>query len=199
MPEVTISQKAIDLILRFEGLNQPGQWPGGDSGITIGIGYDLAYHTVDQFETDWEGLDVDLRKRLKPTIGLRGIAAKNRAPSLADIKISSTIAKQVFVVKMLPCCRQQTMLAFPGMERLPLDAQGALISLVFNRGTSMVDSKPGNRQEMRAIRDAVARQDLQKIARQLHLMKRLWENKNLDGLLRRREAEAELVAACLSA
>ena len=35
---------------------------------------------------------------------------------------------------------------------LPLDAQGALVSLVFNRGTSMEGDR---RAEMRAIRDAV--------------------------------------------
>ena len=50
---------------------------------------------------------------------------------------------------------------------------------------------------MRAIRDAVARQDLREIANQLRSMKRLWVGKNLDGLLRRRDAEAELVESCI--
>src|SRR5581483_9816573 len=31
-----IPQPAIDLILSDEGLDQPGKWPGGESGITIG-------------------------------------------------------------------------------------------------------------------------------------------------------------------
>jgi GH24 family phage-related lysozyme (muramidase) len=96
-------------------------------------------------------------------------------------------------VKMIPCCQHQTMTTFPGVDKLPLDVQGALVSLVFNRGMSMVDTKPGDRAEMRTIRDAVARQDLRAIADQLRQMKRLWENKNLDGLLLRREAEARLV------
>ena len=89
--------------------------------------------------------------------------------------------------------------AFPGLEKLPADAQGALVSLVYNRGTSMVD-KPGEdrRKEMRAIRDAVEEQDLQEIADQLRSMKRLWAGKGLDGLLARREAEAELVESTIT-
>ncbi len=38
-----LSDKALQLILGAEGLDQPGNWPGGQSGITIGIGYDLGY------------------------------------------------------------------------------------------------------------------------------------------------------------
>ena len=48
-----ISSKALQLILNAEGLDQPGNWPGGASGITIGIGYDLGYITVDRFESEW--------------------------------------------------------------------------------------------------------------------------------------------------
>jgi GH24 family phage-related lysozyme (muramidase) len=54
------------------------------------------------------------------------------------------------------------------------------------------------RAEMRAVRDAVAVQDLAEIAAQLRAMKRLWEGQGLDGLLRRREAEAQLVESCLA-
>ena len=59
------------------------------------------------------------------------------------------------------------------------------------------DSAEDRRKEMRAIRDAVARQDMKDIAAQLRLMKRLWVGKNLDGLLKRRDAEAELVESCI--
>jgi GH24 family phage-related lysozyme (muramidase) len=47
---------------------------------------------------------------------------------------------------------------------------------------------------MLAIRDLVARGDLAGIAAQIRSMKRLWEGKGLDGLLRRRDDEAALVA-----
>jgi GH24 family phage-related lysozyme (muramidase) len=198
--QAAISNRALELIVDSEGLNQPGKWPGGLSGITIGIGYDLGYVTVDQFESDWgELLPVDARSRLAGCIGLRGIRAKNRAASVGDIRIPRAKAERVFTQKTLPATAQRTEQAFPGCDRLPSDARGALASLVYNRGTSMVDDSPEDRRrEMRAIRDAVARGDLQAIADQLRAMKRLWAGRHLDGLVARREAEAKLVEACIA-
>jgi GH24 family phage-related lysozyme (muramidase) len=175
------------------------EWPGGASGITIGIGYDLGYVTVDQFESDWgEFLSTQDIKRLRSVVGLRGIKAKNKAASLSDIKIKRTDAEKVFIERTIPLTQFKAEQAFRGIDELPLDAQGALVSLVYNRGTSMADDSPEDRRkEMRAIRDAVARQDMKDIAVQLRLMKRLWIGKNLGGLLKRRDAEAELVESCI--
>lgn len=190
-----ITDKAKQLILEFEGKDQPGRWPGGGSGITIGIGYDLGYVTVDQFESDWEPyLSADALARLKTAIGKTGIAAKNRAPQFADIKIKPQDAENVFFNRTLPLHALRTEQALPGVTALPADAQGALLSLVFNRGTSMVGDR---RREMWAIRDAVQQKDLPEIATQLRSMKRLWMGKGLDGLLKRREAEAKLVEGCI--
>jgi len=94
----------------------------------------------------------------------------------------------------------RTRRAFPGFDVLPLDVQGALVSLVYNRGTRMTDSPGTNdRREMRAIRDLVAGGMVAGIAEQLRLMKRLWVGKGLDGLLRRRDAEAALVESAIGA
>jgi len=193
---IALTDKAKKLIIEFEGLNQPYNWPGGDSGITLGIGYDLGYVTVDQFESDWGPcLPVDPLKRLRDAVGKRGIAARNRAAQFQDIKIKRKDAETVFVERNLPLYAFKTELAFPGITELPADAQGALVSLVFNRGTSMEGDR---RSEMRAIRDAVTRRDLQEISDQLRSMKRLWVNKGLDGLLQRRDEEAELVESCIA-
>jgi len=196
-----ISTKAVQLICSAEGFDQPADWPGGASGITIGMGYDLGYTTVDRFESDWgDILPASQMQRLKEVVGLRGLSAKVRAHEFSDIKINPEDAKKVFTERTLPIEQAKAQLAFPGFDKLPLDAQGALISLVYNRGTSMFD-KPGEdrRQEMRAVREAVAVGDLQEIANQLRFMKRLWEGKGLDGLIKRREDEAALVESSIGA
>lgn len=192
---LTITDKAFRLILSAEGLDQPGKWPGGGSGITIGIGYDLGFVTPEQFEEDWdEYLTDDEIERLKTVIGLTGGSAQMRAPQFTDIKIKREDAEAVFKERTLPLHSQRTEDAFPGVDELPPDAQGALVSLVFNRGPGMDGDR---RKEMRAVRDAVAEQDLQEIADQIRAMKRLWEGKGLDGLLKRRDAEADLVESAI--
>src|SRR5512139_1943110 len=192
---ITLTDKAKELIMDFEGLDQPSKWPGGSSGITLGIGYDLGYVTVDQFESDWGPyLTSDQLNRLRDAIGKRGIAARNRAVKFEDIKIERKDAEKVFLERNIPLFALKTEMTFPGITKLPPDAQGALVSLVFNRGTSMEGDR---RREMRAIQAAVANGDLQKIADQLRSMKRLWVNQGLDGLLERRDKEAEVVESCI--
>jgi GH24 family phage-related lysozyme (muramidase) len=82
---------------------------------------------------------------------------------------------------------------FPGLEQLSPDAYGAIVSLVFNRGTSL---KGPSRLEMRKIRELVPNKQYKSIAAQLRKMKRLWEGKNMKGLLERRDAEANLIENC---
>ena len=190
-----VPDEALALILDAEGLDQPSQWPGGASGITIGVGYDLGFATADQFEEDWSPfLSTDEIERLKDVIGLSGDKASQRASEFRDIKIKRADAEQVFKERTLPLYSQRTEAAFPGVDQLPAAAQGALVSLVFNRGAGM---NGDSRREMRAVRDAVAEGNLQEIADQIRSMKRLWEGKNLGGLLKRRDAEADLVESAI--
>ena len=189
-----IPQKAIDLILNAEGVDQPWQWPGGASGITIGYGYDLGYEQ--NFVRDWDGyLASDVIARLQMALGKTGENAHIWAPRFSDIMIGKDIALAVFENFTLPHYTAETILAFPGLDRLPTLVRGALVSLVFNRGTGMIGAR---RTEMRAIRDAVTKGDLREIARQLRAMKRLWAGQGLDGLLKRREAEAQLVEEAMN-
>jgi GH24 family phage-related lysozyme (muramidase) len=46
---------------------------------------------------------------------------------------------------------------------------------------------------MRAIVDLVANKDYEGIAEEIEKSKRLWEHKGLDGLVIRREAEADMI------
>lgn len=191
-----LTEKAKKLIFDFEGIDQPCDWPGGESGITIGIGYDLGYESLDDFEKDWKPClgDTDFTT-LTQVCGLKGAQAQAKASALKTIKIKNSDAQQVFLERSVPKYQAQTQQAFPGVDNLPADAQGALFSLVYNRGTSM---NGDSRKEMRAIRDAVPNGDLKEIANQLRAMKRLWEGKGLAGLLKRRDAEADLVESCIA-
>lgn len=196
------SQKALKLILEFEGLNQPSQWPGGDSGISLGWGYDLGYQ--ENFEEDWSPyLTQEQIDRLKTAIGLKGQKAKEKTSEFKDIKITQEAANEVFLNSTLPEYINQTQRAFPGFDDLPEDAQGALVSLVYNRGASMNDnSSEDRRREMRAIKEIIPEYTndpkgvLREIANQLRSMQRLWLGK-FGGLVRRREAEAQLVESCI--
>jgi GH24 family phage-related lysozyme (muramidase) len=191
-----LTQKALDLIFEYEGLDQPGEWPGGESGITIGIGYDLGYIEVDEFRQDWSSClssgDCDA---LAAVVGLKSDAAKAKASGLKAIRINTDDARKVFIERSVPSYQAQTEQVFPGVNNLPPDAQGALVSLVYNRGTSLSGDR---RREMRAIRDAVPKGDLREIANQLRSMKRLWQGTDVSGLVARREAEAQLVESCIT-
>lgn len=171
-------------------LQQP-TWPGGSSGITIGIGYDLGYHNPTQIRKDWQNTipDKDLDKLIS-VAGLKSEDAKKALRRVNMIKIPLAIAQSVFYIAVLPRFAADTRKAFPGVEALPADAQTALLSLVFNRGTKMTGSR---RREMAAIRPRVLAVDLPGIAAQIRAMKRLWENTPLSGLIVRREEEALLL------
>ncbi len=167
-------------------------WPGGASGVTIGIGYDLGYNSAAQIQRDWVGrvADTDIDK-LKKVSGLKADKAKKQLHRLKAINITFDNAKTVFSESTLPRYAAATRKAYPGIEKLLPDAQAALLSLVYNRGASMSGSR---RKEMAAIRPLVLQQDYAGIAQEIQNMKRLWIGKNLAGLLKRRDDEADMVS-----
>lgn len=194
-----VSKKSLDMIISFEVSSKAAYnsryknpiWPGGDSGITIGIGYDIGYATVSQFKKDWEfrmtNAALDL---LSEACGKKGTAAKNILPRFRQISISYEDACDVFHQTTLPKYAKDTRGIYPGVQKLPPDAQGALLSLVYNRGASLSGDR---RKEMKNIVAHVANADLPKIAKEIRAMKRLWQGQGLDGLLTRREEEAAMV------
>lgn len=196
---MSVSKKGIDLILFHEissktyyqkKLSRP-IWPGGGSGVTIGIGYDLGYNTPNQIQKDWAGqLPPSDIEALTSVSGKKGKAAKTILDRVSQISVPLGSAQHVFYSTTLYRYGAKARTAYPGVENLFPDAQGALLSLVYNRGTAMAGPR---RKEMAAIVPLVAAQNYSGIADQITAMKRLWINKGLDGLLKRRNQEAILV------
>ena len=101
------------------------------------------------------------------------------------------LAWEVFHVVTVPKFYNVTKNAFPGFEEWPADVQGGLVSLVFNRGTSMEGDR---RREMRVIRDLVPQKNVKGIADQIWQMKVIWVGTSIEqGIARRRDAEADLI------
>jgi hypothetical protein len=187
----SIVQFEIGSRAQYEKLYSRPTWPRGESGVTIGIGYDLGFTARAQIEADWGPyLEQADRAALAAAQGAKGIAAQQLLRGLRHITIPLVAAEAVFYASTLPRFARLTRDTFPGVEKLPLDAQGALLSLVFNRGTSLGGER---RREMRAIRDALSgqRPSLEQIAAQVEAMQRLWPE--VRGLRDRRRSEASLI------
>jgi GH24 family phage-related lysozyme (muramidase) len=202
-----LSDDARALIIRFEVggdqnyyerfLEAP-TWPKGASGVTIGVGYDLGYNSAEHVGKDWgASLGTAVVARLSACCGLTGIAARDKIGSVHDIRVPWQAALSVFEANTVARYWAMTAKAYPGADALKPNAQGALLSLVFNRGTSMKADDP-KREEMRAIRPLVQSADYAGIAEQIKKMKRIWIGTEIEkGMGRRRDAEAALIMTCV--
>lgn len=195
-----ISKKSIELIIQhevggraiYDKKYNKVYWAGGQSGATLGIGYDMGYNTEKQFLADWSSnLNLNFINALRPLCGLKGEQVRGMIKGeVLNVRIPYNTAYEVFVKSSLPRYYALTKKIYPNMDLLNEDTQGALVSMVYNRGNKL---EGDSRAEMRAIVDLIAKQDYEGIAEQIEKSKRLWEGKGLDGLVVRREAEADLV------
>jgi len=206
-----LSKKSLDLILEFEVgggenyynkfLKNPA-WPEGQSGVTIGVGYDLGYVNKSEFSEDWKDLPKDIFDRLYKVVGIKGYNAKNLIRGLKDISIPWDLSLQVFNNKTVTKFWNLTKDTFPNFDKMPEDAKGGLVSLVFNRGNALEGDR---RREMKLIRDGMAitpifdQKALSFIANQIRNMKRIWAGGSIEkGMNRRRDAEAKLIEQSLN-
>lgn len=200
-------EEGLNFVVRFETasksfyerrLSKPN-WPGGASGVTIGIGYDLGL--TDQ-ETIYEILKGRLKEEqiliLSEAAGVRGDAARSLAAreDFQSIEISWETAQAIFRETMLLEFMRRTQRRFPRMREIHFACQIALISLVINRGDRL-DGE--GRRHMRRINDAIAARQPRRIPIHLRDMTQIWEGRGLDGLRQRREAEARLCEIGLEA
>jgi GH24 family phage-related lysozyme (muramidase) len=206
-----LSKKSLNLILEFEvggGENYYNKflknptWPGEQSGVTIGVGYDCGYVNKTEFTSDWKDLPQKDFDRLYKIVGIKGIAAKDLIRGLKDIVIPWDLSLKVFMNKTVTKFWNLARETFPNFDNLPEDAKGGLVSLVFNRGNSLEGDR---RREMKLIRDGMRitntfdQKALTFIANQIRNMKRIWIGGSIEkGMSRRRDAEAKLIEESLS-
>ena len=167
-------------------------WPGGASGPTIAIGIDCAYYTEKELSEIFYFLPKDQVALIKKASGKTGNSGKEYTKTLrsAGIIVDWDKAQEIFKKLTWSKFTDLAEKTFPGLVDLHPDAYGAIVSLVFNRGSSL---QGDSRLEMRNIRVLVPKKDYKRIAEEVRKMKRLWVGKKLDGLLERREAEAKLI------
>ena len=199
-----ISAESHKLVLDFEVDGRSGYEhkychpcrPPADSGITIGIGYDIGYDSPSEFAKSWKGeiSDEDFAA-LAPAVGLKGDVAQAFLPRVKHLVIPWEAAEKVYRKKTVPQEGRKTVTAFKGSEMLHTHCFGALFSLIYNRGAKMTGDR---RLEMRNIRDLVRDGRPDGIPNEIRAMKRLW-GADESGLLKRREAEARLFEKGLAA
>ncbi|MBY8607184.1 hypothetical protein K7N18_20370 [Burkholderia arboris] len=108
----------------------------------IAYGYDLGQQTEAMVRSDLNGFFTEAEiSRLLTALGKRGDAARAFIPSFHDIKISKPTALEMSK-RIKRRYAQFTVDAFPGVTKLHPHCQGALLSLVYNRGAQLED-KPG--------------------------------------------------------
>jgi len=162
------------------------------SGVTWGIGYDAHQTKKSVILQDWAKLPKPSPERLAETQPYYGRSAVEPWKKVRDIIVPWGHAIDVFdnidVGKWYEACKR----TFPGFEDLRPNCQGALVSLAFNRGTSLVGP---SRLEMRNIKSLIPKKDYAGIANEFRKMVRVWQNRPdiYNGMKRRRLAEAKLV------
>lgn len=195
-----ISERAIKLIIAFEVTSkdvyirkyQGVTRPGGQSGITMGVGYDLGYVTQEYLREDWSGyLSNDELKQLSIACNVRGTDANSLLLQLSNIRIPWDKADDQFRKKVLPIYIAATLGSLDNADLLSDDALGALVSLVYNRGASFTAT--GDRySEMRQIKKLMRNKQFDLIPDQLEKMAGLWTSRDVIGVAKRRHLEALL-------
>lgn len=196
-----ISREAFNLIVDeevsgkevYERKYRHPEKPGGQSGVTVGIGYDCGYSSAATIRNDWEGkIPHAMVEALASCAGYKGDAAFAQCARVKGlVNIPWEAAIDVFSNTSIPKYLKPTKANLPNFDDLHPHCQGVLLSLVYNRGASFQTA--GDRyREMREIRAAMLAHKPEKIPALLRSMKRLWTTKSVRGVALRREHEAAL-------
>ena len=185
-----ISKESAEFMIRWEGFKNTPYVPGESSGITLGYGYDLGYQNPEDVRNTLTGLYSENQiTRLLTVTGIIQNEARRRLGELSDIVISQENAMTLFL-KSKKRYAQLTVDIYPQILNLHPHCQGAILSLIYNRGNSLSRPNEESRREMKYIQNDFSAGSYDKIPDHIRDMKRLWPNTN--GLKDRRDGEAIL-------
>lgn len=190
---MNLSPKGIKAIVAWETggeaeYDRNPEWPGEQSGITIGIGWDLGHTLATDTSRAWsQHLDSNTIAALVGVSGRKGKDAQVILPHVRHLVIPWDAAMAVFEEVTIPTWFLRTLRIYPQVGEIHGDCAAALVSLVFNRGASLTGDR---RKEMLRIQELLRVGELDKIPEQFRAMKRLWPDSR--GLRRRRDEEATL-------
>lgn len=175
----------------YNKIYQHPEWPGGASGVTIGLGYDLGYTTHDKVINDFSGkISNDMLIACLSCVGKTGSTAFKLLKLVhSKITIPWSIALDVFLNNNIPQWINTVEHSLQNTNLLSPDSLGAMVSLAYNRGASFARS--GDRfLEMRAIALDMQTKNFKDIPNQFRRMSRLWPSTS--GVHKRRFREADL-------
>ncbi len=188
-----VSKKSFEDMLSDETYKEHPYVPAAassSSGITVGYGYDLGHQSAAQIRKDlgtyYSSEDVD---KFVAVAGLKKSDAKDKLPTVSTISISKDDALNL-AFDLKKRYADNVVDIYPESIKLHPHCQGALLSLIFNRGHNNIHT--ATRRELGEIQDALKAGEYEKIPASIRSMKRVWEGKNLGGLLKRRDREADL-------
>lgn len=200
-----VSRASLDMIIYYEvggrsyyesKFTKPmvPAWQTTNSGVTVGFGFDVGYNTKDQIRKALEGIASEEEiVALQSVAGLKGKSAYyNGLPKVRNkVVITWDEADKIFMRDSLVRFTKQTADAFKlTPDRLHPHSNGALVSLIYNRGP-LIDGSD-RRKEMGWIKYNIATNQDSKIPSDIKSMKRLWSVTKLKGLHLRRDAEAAM-------
>lgn len=197
-PAATVDPAVVELVVRWE-IGSQAQYvrkyqgvicPGGASGPTIGIGFDLGTQTPAEIRAAWGWHpDVDRLVTASGQVGPERCAAWRAAQR--DIRVSYDDALRVFATHDWPRYMAMAARAYrAGWTDLTPNHQRALGGNGYNRGFSFIGSR---RTEMRVVRDTcVPSNQAPCTAEQLRASCRVWAGTAIyNGLCARRRGEAD--------
>jgi hypothetical protein len=201
--DLRISPESREMILYYETggqgyyqtrLQRPTV-PPGQSGITIGIGYDLGYNTPAQIRADWLGVlpepQVD---RLAGVAGKTGASARAALSRVRDIIVPWGAASKVYEQRTVPRFAKLTINTYPGIKATHPHIQGVILSTTFNRGSAMTPYE--RRKELVWTRDDLRAGKFDRLPSYQLAMRRLWPT--IPGLQKRYAAHAGLIKNALT-